>query len=89
MHDPSTFSPEQVDHIVQQCMDTATNVKSFRQVIILTVSNEGMINVSQQRVDSATQCETVGLYRLMAADTEQQLIARWQDNGRPHHEDEQ
>lgn len=77
------WADEQRNDVVNQAMDLATNVDRFRQVVILTMTHEGTFCVVQKRTDDATNMEAIGMYRLLAADTEQQAIAMWVDNERP------
>lgn len=82
------WSDAQHDDIVNQAMDLCTNINRFRQVIILTMATDGTMNVIQKRRDDATAVEALGMYRLMAADVESQLIQNWHDTERPCSEDE-
>lgn len=82
------WSDEQREEVISQAMDLAANVDRFRQVVIMSVTQDGQLNVCQKRTDDSTTIETIGMYRLMAADAEQQLIANWVDNQRPHAEEE-
>lgn len=82
------WTQEQRDDIVNQAMDLCANIGNFRQVIILTMTNEGMMNVIQKRRDDATTIEALGMYRLMAVDTEQIMLDHWRDNERPCRDEE-
>lgn len=77
------WSQEQHDDIVNQAMDLCANINNFRQIMILTMHTDGTMNVIQKRRDDATSLEALGMYRLMAADSEEQMIACWRDNERP------
>jgi hypothetical protein len=83
------WTDEQRGEIINHAMDLAANVDRFRQVLILTMTQEGTMNVVQKRTDDATPMETLGMYRLMACDSEEQLVACWKDNDRPMSEDEE
>lgn len=83
------WTEEQKADVINQLMDTATNLDNFRQVLILTMSVEGVLSVIQKRRDDATMTEALGIYNLMAHDTEDQLVAYWQDKERPCKSDEE
>ena len=82
------WTQDQRDDIVNQAMDLCANIDNFRQVIILTMTNEGMMNVIQKRRDDATTIEALGMYRLMTVDTEQTMLDHWRDNERPCRDEE-
>ncbi len=81
------WTHEQRGDIVNQCMDLAANVDRFRQVLILTMSEDGTMNVIQKRRNDATQVEALGMYRLMAHDTEERMMDLWRDDSRPCREE--
>jgi hypothetical protein len=74
----------QKNNLIGQIMDLATNVDNFRQVLILTMSQDGTMNVVERRVDDATSMEAIGMYRLMAADRERDSLSAWRDNDYPN-----
>lgn len=82
------WTETQREEVISQAMDIAANVDRFRQVLILTMTHDGCLNVCQKRTDDATTMETIGIYRLMAADTEKQSIENWVYNPNPHSEGE-
>ena len=82
------WTEEQRNEIVNNAMDLAAGVDRFRQVVILTMTAEGVMNVVQKRRDDATSMETLGMYRLMARDQENQMIAGWRDTDRPMNEED-
>jgi hypothetical protein len=82
------WTDEQRNKAINHAMDLAAGVDNFRQVLILTMTHEGAMNVVQLRTDDATQMESIGMFRLMAADVEQRMIACWKDNDSPMREDD-
>ena len=81
------WTEKQRNEILNHAMDLAANVDNFRQVVILTVTNDGTMKIVQRKRDDATRMETLGMYRLMARDEENQLQALWRDRERPMSEE--
>ena len=77
------MTEESKNETIANIMDLATNIDNFRQVIILTITHDGVLKVIQKKSPDATDIERLGIYNLMAKDTRDQIMARWEDNDRP------
>lgn len=77
------MTEESKNATIANIMDLATNIDNFRQVIILTITHDGILNVIQKKSPDATDIERLGIYNLMAKDTRDQIMARWEDSERP------
>lgn len=60
---------EQKKAILDNLMDVCANLDSMRQVVVLTVTDQGRLFVVKSRKDDATFFETYGMLKI-AADSE-------------------
>lgn len=80
------WTNEQRDDIITQAMDICANIENFRQIVIVTVANDGHVGSIVQKRENASLVELLGIYRIMTASTEQDILRSFVDDDRPHSE---
>lgn len=77
------WTEDQREAIIGNCMDICANVDGFRQVVLLTVSMDGTMNIVRKRRDDATAMELLGALELIKTDELRTQMDGWYSNPRP------
>lgn len=77
------WDQEAKDSIVGNAMDLCTNVDNFRQIVIMTITNEGTFNVVRKRKDDASGLELIGALHVLVRDETRFFDDSFKGNDRP------
>lgn len=71
------------DSVVANAMDLCTNIDQFRQIVIMTITNEGMFSVVQNRKHNASGLELIGALHVLVRDETRVFDGTFKESNRP------
>ena len=78
------WTKEQKEDVVNNAADVCSNIDGLRQVMIISISTDGSLNLVERRRNDASLMETLGAYRIALKNVEAAIEKQWVDDDRPH-----
>jgi hypothetical protein len=77
------WNDEERNNVINNSIDLCTNIENVRQVAIIIITDDGVMNICHHGKSESNELEMLGAYRLLAADMEANLLRGWQADDRP------